>query len=259
MDLHTVGDQFDFRKDSPWLDDDSPGHGASYADLEAKVIPGNSFDFSYVHGLSIRNAGYSFVSLSDESLMDYSLDLSSYCLLDYLAGEERSTYMPKNDSVCYYQVWPENMLNVLEAYLLGGGNLFISGAHIASDMHIHQQDEQVGSLLKFKWRTGNASRLGQFYSMESEFAAMDQLFRFNTVIDPVLYTVEGADALEPIDSTAVTLMRYSENNMSAGVAFRGDYGIVALGFPFESVVNQEMRDTIMMRTINYLLNKKDDE
>jgi hypothetical protein len=259
MDLHTVGDQFDFRKDSPWLDDDSPGHGASYADMEARVIPGNSFDFSYVHGLSIRNAGYSFVSISDEALMDYSMDLASFSLVDYLAGEERSTYMPKNDSVCHYQVWPETILNVLEAYLLGGGKLFVSGAHIASDMHLHQQDEQLGSLLKFKWRTGNASRLGQFYSMESEFAPMDQVFRFNTGLDPVLYTVEGADALEPVDSTAITLLRYSENNMSAGVAFRGDYGVVSLGFPFESVVTQEMRDELMLRILNYLLNKKDDE
>jgi hypothetical protein len=33
MELHTVGNQFDFVKSSPWLDDDSPGHGASYADL----------------------------------------------------------------------------------------------------------------------------------------------------------------------------------------------------------------------------------
>ncbi|MEA3463257.1 MAG: hypothetical protein U9R49_15345, partial [Bacteroidota bacterium] len=231
----------------------------SYADMEAHVIPGNSFDFSYVHGLSIRNAGYSFVSLSDESLMDYSLDLSSYSLVDYLAGEERSTYLPKNDSVCHYQVWPAYMLNVLEAYLLGGGSLLVSGAHIASDMHMQQQDERVGELLKFKWRTSNASRLGQFYSMDPEFADMDQQFRFNTGTDPVLYTVEGADALEPVDSTAITLMRYSENNMSAGVAFRGDYGVVALGFPFETVVDQAMRDSIMKQTINYLLNKKDDE
>jgi hypothetical protein len=126
-------------------------------------------------------------------------------------------------------------------------------------MHLHQQDERVGSLLKFKWRTSNASRLGQFYSMDPEFAPMDQQFRFNTGIDPVLYTVEGADALEPVDSTAITLMRYSENNMSAGVAFRGAYGIVALGFPFETIVDKEMRDIVMKRAINYLLNQKDDE
>jgi len=259
MDLHTVGDQFDYRKDSPWLDDDSPGHGASYADLEAKVIPGNSFDFSYVHGLSIRNAGYSFVSLSDESLVNDSLELGSYDMVDYLAGEERSTYLPKNDSVCHYQVWPEAMLNVLENYLLGGGKLLVTGAHIASDMHEQQQDDRVGELLKFKWRTSNASRLGKFYSMDPDFARMDQEFRFNTTIDPVLYTVEGADALEPVDSTAITLMRYSENNMSAAVAFRGEYGVVSFGFPFETIVDQEMRDLVMKQTLNYLLNQKDEE
>jgi hypothetical protein len=95
--------------------------------------------------------------------------------------------------------------------------------------------------------------------MESEFAPMDQVFRFNTGFDPVLYTVEGSDALEPLDSTAITLLRYSENNMSAGVVFRGAYGVVALGFPFESVVNQEMRDELMLRILNYLLKKKEDE
>lgn len=259
VDLHTVGDQFDYRKDSPWLDDDSPGHGASYANLETRVIPGNSFDFSYIHGISIRNAGYSFVTFSDEAVVDDSLDLSAYPVVDFLAGEERSTYMPKNDSVCHYQVWPEDMLKMLEHYLKGGGSLFVSGAHIASDMHDHRQDSIVGSLLKFRWRTSNASRMGQFYSMDAEFAAMDQEFRFNTEIDPVLYTVEGADAIEPVDSTASTLLRYSENNMSAGVAYRGAYGIIALGFPFETIVEQQMRDLLMKQAIIYLLKQEDEE
>ena len=259
VDLHTVGDQYDYAKNSPWLDDDSPGHGASYADLETDVIPGNNFDFSYVHGLSIRDAGYSFVSVSDESVIDDSTELSPYCLVDYLAGEERSTYMPKNDSVCHYQVWPDSMLNVLEKYLRNGGRLFVTGAHIASDSHFQQQDSMVGSLLKFKWRTSNASRLGQFYSMDPEFAGMSDQFRFNTVTDPFLYTVEGADALEPVDSTAITLLRYAENNMSAGVAFRGEYGVVAMGFPFETIVDREMRDIIMKKTLTYLLEQKNDE
>lgn len=259
MDLHTVGDQYDYRKDSPWLDDDSPGHGASYADLEARVIPGNTFDFTYVHGVSIRNAAYSFVSISDESLMNDTLDLVPYCMVDYLAGEERSTYMPKNDTVCHYQVWPETILDVLEDYLGKGGKLLLTGAHIASDMHLHQQDERIGAHLKFRWRTSNASRLGKVYSVDPDFAGREQVFRFNTGSDPVLYTVEGADALEPVDSTAITLMRYSENNMSAAVAFRDYYGVVSMGFPFESLVDQQMRDQLMKRTINYLLNQKEDE
>ena len=218
-----------------------------------------SFDFPYIHGLSIRNAGYSFVSVSDEAVIDNSLDLGAYSLIDYLAGEERSTRLPKNDSVIHYQVWPENMLIALETYLNDGGNLLVSGAHIASDMHQNHQDTLIGKLLKFKWRTSNASRLGNFYSMDPVFAPHSEQFQFNTQVDPVLYTVEGADALEPIDSTAITLLRYSENNMSAGVAYRGHYGVVSLGFPFETITEQEMRDRMMKHTINYLLKQKDDE
>ena len=117
----------------------------------------------------------------------------------------------------------------------------------------------MGAILKFSWRTSNASRLGQFYSTDPEFGPRSDKFSFNTSTDPVLYTVEGADALEPIDSSAITLFRYRENNMSAGVAFRDKYGVVALGFPFETIVDQEMRDIIMKKTLNYLLEKKDEE
>ena len=259
MDLHTVGDQFDFVKSSPWLDDDSPGHGASYADLESKVIPGNTFDFSTIHGASIQRSGYSFISLSDESVEAGRVDLSVYPLVDYLAGEERSTYMPKNDSVPHYQVFQDTMLFLLESYLGQGGNLFISGAHIATDMHHLGQDSVVGEMFKHQCRTSKASRLGKFYFMEPEIAEVKSQFSFNTGTHPDIYTVEGADALEPVDSTAITLVRYSENNMSAGVAHRGDYGVAAFGFPFETIKDQKERDLIMKRILSYLLETKEDE
>jgi hypothetical protein len=95
--------------------------------------------------------------------------------------------------------------------------------------------------------------------MDTDFADRSEQFSFNTGYDPRLYTVEGADALEPVDSTAITLLRYSENNMSAGVAFRGAYSVVAMGFPFETIKGQETRDKIMDKTLNYLLKGKDEE
>ena len=259
VDLHTVGDQFDFVKSSPWLDDDSPGHGSSYADLESKVIPGNTFDFGAIHGASIHNAGYSFISVSDESVIAGLTDLTSYPLVDFLAGEEKSTYMPKNDSARHYQVFQDTMLTLIELYLEQGGNLFISGAHIATDMHQLGQDSVVGNLLKYKWRTSNASRLGKFYFMEPEIAEVKSQFSFNTGYNPDIYTVEGADALEPFDSTSTTLLRYVENNMSAGVAYRGDYGVAAFGFPFETITDQWERDLILRRILTYLLEPEEDE
>jgi len=253
-DLHTVGAQFDFSERSPWLDDDSPGHGASYADLEQDVYPGNSFDFCYVHGVSVRAAGYSFVSVSDETVEDGEAELGVYDAVDFIAGEEKTTHLPKNDTVGWFQVFPGMLLTVISKYLEGGGNMFISGAHIASDPHSLGQDSLVAVLLKYKWRTGNASRLGKFYFMDPGFSEVQTRYSFNTAYHPDIYVVEGADALEPADSTAFTLARYAENNMSAAVAWKGAWNVVAFGFPFETIIDPGERDMIMARILEYLLN-----
>ncbi len=252
-DLHTVGAQFDFRKDSPWLDDDSPGHGASYADLEQDVYPGNNFDYCYVHGASVRAAGYSFVSVSDETVEDGIVDLAAYDAVDLIAGEEKTTFMPKNDSVGLFRVFPDSMLQILSGYLQAGGKLFISGAHIASDPHALGQDSLLAVTLKYRWRTSNASRLGTFYFMDPGFSGTGDRYRFNTGFHPEIYTVEGANALEPADSCAFTLARYAENNMSAAVAWKGDRKVVAFGFPFETIIGAGDRDLIMRRILEYLL------
>ena len=253
VDLHTVGAQYDFRESSPWLDDDSPGHGASYADMEQDVYPGNRFDFCHVHGISVKAAGFSFASVSDETVQAGEVDLQQYDAVDFIAGEEKTTYMPKNDTVGRYQVFPDSMLQVIGGYLENGGNLFISGAHIASDPHSRGQDSLVARLLKYRWRTSNASRLGEFYFMDPRFSEVQTRYTFNTSYHPQVYTVEGADALEPADSTAITLVRYAENNMSAGVAWKGNYDVVAFGFPFEAIIDPKERDAIMEKILEYLL------
>jgi hypothetical protein len=52
-DFNTTGSQFDFNKNSPWLDDDSPGFGASTADMDDIITPGNTFNFS-LRSLRVR-------------------------------------------------------------------------------------------------------------------------------------------------------------------------------------------------------------
>ena len=258
-DLHTVGAQYDYLKDSPWLDDDSPGHGASYADLEAVVIPGNSFDFPVAHGSSIHAAGYSFVTCSDEAVEKDTTGFGNFDVIDFIAGEERSTFMPKNDSTPLYQVLSPSMLGKLTGYLKGGGGLFISGAHIGSDVHMNGQDKEVASVLKYKWRTSNACRTGAFYFMDPAFGEYTDNQWFNTGIHPELYTVEGADALEPADESARTLIRYRENNASAAVAYKGTYRLIAMGFPFESIMEASQRNNMMKKILGYLTEQTEHE
>lgn len=255
-DFHTTGMQYDFNRHSPWLDDDSPGFGASYADMEDKVYPGNTFNFSFVHGESIKNAGYSFVTVSDEVVESNKVKLSQYKMIDFLAGEEKTSFLPKNDSVKNYQIYTSEMLKQLEKYLKDGGNLFISGAHIATDARLNGQDSIIAEILKFKWRTSSASRKGDIILYDSTNFEPVQEFSFNTGHHPEIYTVEAADALEPVDEMGSTLFRYAEHNKSAGVIYNGENRIVALGFPFETIISYTNRDDLMSSVIKFLLSSK---
>jgi len=48
------------------------------------------------------------------------------------------------------------------------------------------------------------------------------------------------------------VLRYTENNTSAGVAYKGKYGVVVLGFPFETIESEAMRHQLMKAIISYL-------
>ena len=54
--------------------------------------------------------------------------------------------------------------------------------------------------------------------------------------------VENPDAIEPVGDNAYTVYRYTENNFSAGTFYKGDrYNTCILGFPIESIKDQNMR------------------
>ena len=50
------------------------------------------------------------------------------------------------------------------------------------------------------------------------------------------------DALVPASKEAFTIFRYRDNNISAGVAYKGDYKTVCLGFPIEAVRSFDHKD-----------------
>ncbi len=94
LDVHTVGDQYEFDTTIPWVDDDQPGHGGSDADLETMVVAGNTRDFVAVHGRAIVASGRSFVSASDEAVMDGLVPLAAFPIVDLVMGEEKTTAAP---------------------------------------------------------------------------------------------------------------------------------------------------------------------
>lgn len=256
-----TGFQHDFWLHSKYLTDDAPGFGASFADFETKIIPGNTFDFVYEHGKSIQAAGFSFVSCSDEALMEGMVDPMQYPVLDLILGEEKRTPWPFktkeqfNDST--FATFPVKLQRVLQKYLAQGKGLLVSGAYLGSDLFSNKKPQDI--LFAKKWlrierAIDHAARLGLVTPALRDTLFKIPQFKFNTGYHPQIYQVESPDAIYPMGD-AWTCLRYSENNFSAGVAFKGVFRTVALGFPIESIIDLKVRNQLMQQALQFLLKK----
>ncbi|MCU7523937.1 MAG: xanthan lyase [Ignavibacteria bacterium] len=262
-DISFSGTQYDFTPSSQFISNDAPGHGASHADYETKVIAGNSFDYPYVHGKSIREAGYSFSSASNEAVWDNEVNMNSYKFTDLILGEEKETPWQKAvvDSLRgrQFKTFPPALQKAVTEYLKAGGSMFISGSYIGSDLCLNKAKDDPDVLfakkvLKFTLDTDHASHNGEVFTSPSSVVSLPENFTFNTELSSTMYAVEAPDALSAAGGSE-TVLRYWENSFPAGLAYKKEYRLVLFGFPFESVKNENERNSIMSGILNYLGSK----
>lgn len=258
VDFGYVGSQYDFSPNSEFISNDMPGHGASNGNFETELILGNNFDFTYLHGKSLNNLGYSFVSSSDEAVEDGLVELSDYNFIDFIFGEEKSTQWvrPEFDSLkgIQFTTFTEKMKSVISNYLNENGNIFLSGAYIASDPLLNRADSIKNSnfihnLLKYNIASPKASKNGRVESFSTKLAFPK--IKFNTEFREDYYCVESPDGLIPMNGS-IPILKYSENNIIAGTIYKNEYGVVALGFPFETIIGQQNRDEVMKKILELL-------
>lgn len=258
-DISYIGKMKEFRRSIPWMDDDASGFGDSYGDHETQVIAGNTFDYPAIHGSAILKAGYSFVSSSDEAIETGQISINNYQYVDLILGKECQTKMGrKGVKPLEFKTFNKKMQNALTAYCNQGGNLFVSGAYVGTDLWdnplatAEAADKDFATkVLKYKWRVGQAAKTGQVKSVTSPFPALSGNYTYYNKLNSDSYIVESPDAIEPASREAYTFMRYSENNLSAGVAYKGKYKTCILGFPFESVRTDAERDALMNAILTF--------
>jgi hypothetical protein len=249
-----TGRQYDFDRNSPWLTDDSPGHGASYADMEGKPVPGNTFDHVITHGEAIQNAGYSFVSVSDEVFEDGAYSADEFFAVDLLFGEERGTEGLINRKEKDFRIWTPEMIKAVTQYVDNGGNVFASGAYIGTDMVENDDSLAVDfarEKLGYEWMTNHADNVGRVKVTDRASSHFLPRLRFNAAYHPDIYKVEAPDAIEPAGDDAFRLFRYSANKASAAAARSGAYKCVILGFPFETIASAEDRHVLMEQVLTF--------
>ncbi|NND72248.1 MAG: xanthan lyase [Rhodothermales bacterium] len=252
-----TGQQYDFSFNSAWLDDDAPGHGASYSDYETSVIAGNTFDYSSDHGLTLLSLGRSFVTASDEAIAAGLVDLNRYDIIDFLLGEERATLKLGSEESYEFEVFEPGVVERLREFLTDGGDLIVSGAYVATDPFRGDSTENGAStfaknVLGYTLRTNHAARTGGVHIVGSDGVPRNTI-RYNAAFGTDMYKVESPDALEPANENGRTFLRYAENNMSAGVFYEAaSYRVATLGFPIETVVDPDDRRELLQTVLSFI-------
>ena len=267
-DFNFTGSQFDFDMHSKWRTNDAPGHGASQANFETQIRIGNTFNYPFSHGSAIKKCGYSFVSVSDEAIMDNLVDMNNYQIVDLILGEEKRHFYPEIEKGFggrleinrNYQAFPAELQKKIIDYFDEGGNLFVTGAYIGTDLvgFKNKASDDISfakNKLKIDWQTDHAVVNGEVFSVDSLFLNPFEKIQFNTEPRSDIYTVESPDAIDPA-SGAKIILRYSENRFSAATAYFGDYSVIVFGFPFETILGEEKRNEVMKAVLCLLSVKK---
>ena len=200
--------------------------------------------------------------MSDESVSDGLVNLADYTFVDLICGEEKETEWPKeySDSLLgkQFKIFTDEFRSVIGSYLFAGGNIFISGSYIGSDLYLGKPKDDPGVLyaqdtLKYKLDADHAVRNGAVFSIDQDFFPQDITIEFNTSLSEDVYSVEAPDAIGAINGSK-TLLRYTENRFSAGIGYKNQYGIIAIGFPFETIIPENTRTQLMKSILTYLIN-----
>jgi len=292
LELGFSGEQYNYDINDDWVSDDRPGHGASHADFEERLGLGNTRDFARIYVQSLLSAGRSVVTVSEAAIESGLVQPFDYDLVVLMLGKQRqisgvNAYAEERNGL-RYGIYASGMQDFLTRHAENGGRMFISGAHVGTDLiHRPVPDSSVirfaRDILGYQHVTNHASRSGQVFgapltrysgdesgkvsSVNDGAAArpgqttpvpstrvfLPSGLEFNTRYGSEMYRVDAPDAIEPSGDGGFTLLRYDETEFSAATGYKGRHRVVVFGFPFETILGQADRDEVMREVLKFLM------
>ncbi|MBR0336130.1 MAG: xanthan lyase [Alistipes sp.] len=236
--------------------------GVSFSNHAGKIVGGNSFDYPYLHGKSLKVAGCSFYSSSLAAVESGEVDLSGFNVVDLVLGKQRTTTIGRGVAESKYQCFSDDLQRVISDYLKSNGALFVSGAYIGTDlcgsMTPREVDVQFARDILHISYMGNGGCVTKLDYVTTESRAAERLssreYSYCREYRPDYYTVNSVDAFAPVGN-AKMLMRYPDSNLAAAIGWNGEQGgaTFVMGFPFESITDEQNRDFLMREIIEYLI------
>jgi hypothetical protein len=211
-----------------------------------KDEPGNSYDYSCMHGKYISDAGSCFDAISDEALIETAINILDYKMIDWICGVD-------------YNVLTDQHKVLIKNYLEAGGNLFISGSQIIEGITGENLDQAYyNTYFKANWKKSDARTYtahaipGSIFDGIGEISFDDGSMGFN---------VERPDGFTPLGGAKACLLYAEKDSSSYGSAalqYTGTFGesieeaqLVYMGFPLESVMLESTRNALMLCVLDY--------
>lgn len=199
-DAYTSGAQYNFDTASEWLDDDDPGWGASFADLEgvSRGVAFSPYRIGFVDSLAAckRNVITISKDFFDGSVCQFVMvdSVSASATIDSLIidmGYSRTSWY--GDQSARHSIYTNGFMYGISTYSYAGVNISIYGDYVGTDAQSREQKYFVEKVLGIIPRTDHATlTLGRYRSPDAIDAA------------------EGAQ----------TISRYSDTGMSSVVKFK---------------------------------------
>ncbi|MGN0201424.1 MAG: xanthan lyase [Candidatus Cryptobacteroides sp.] len=248
-----IGEQYQFKREMPWMSNENPGFGGSYIDKAGTVYAGNSLDNTVAHGKALMEAGFAFHSVTSEAF-----DLSSAkgdSMVDIVCGKQISTVVGISEGRVSHTVFPASMQKTIREYTSAGGNVLVSGAYIGTDIWsgiypvekdsiaLEEGKKFAQDVLGYKWMTNYASRCGEVWPMTNkgfDLASRIGKIKFHQEKNASIYNVETPDGIVPSCGNSHSVLRYTDTNISAAVFYNAKkYRTACFGFPLETLTKQE--------------------
>jgi len=201
--------------------------------------------FNYVveHGEALQPLGLRVSSTCNERVADGTVNLASYDVVVWIAGEESTTD----------EVLTANEQTRLQAYLgLPGKNLFFSGAEVGWDLG-RAGVSSAGDVAFFNgfMRTAYVGDSAGTYTVNGTaggpFAGLTSIV-FSTA-SGARYNAETPDTYGVSNGSSIA-MTYSTGT-TAAVAYGGPAKVLSFGFPFETIGSAPQRAQVMAAALTF--------
>jgi hypothetical protein len=230
-------------------------YGAFYNDTDEKILIIDGFDrtnatngswnhiyhkFVVEYGMALYSLGLPFETASNDAVLNEDVHLEEYAAVIWIAGDESTAD----------ETFSTSEQTIVENYLKGGGNLFISGSEVAWDLDYKgslNDQNFFNNYFKADYLEDDSQSYSVTGTEETPFADLNIHYDDGS---HGVYEEDYPDVLSAINGGKEAL-RYANGKLAA-IYFEGLFPdgsapgkLFYMGFPYETIYNENDRFALM--------------